>query len=123
MDEKINIAVPELIPVVIAASNWGSQWQRRKILFNIDNKAVVDSMNSGLPKNSHLAFLIRKLAIMGVQSSFRYKAVHLPGKFNMAADALSRGNIDKFKGLVPQANEYPVAVSTPLLRELLLLPP
>ena len=122
MDPQINIAVLELVPVVLAASLWGKFWQRKKILFHIDNKAVVDSLNSGLPKDRHLAFLVRKLSIYAMKFSFRFKAVHIPGKVNIAADALSRLDLALFRDTCPGANENPICVSDLAVRELLWIP-
>ena len=112
---SINIAILELIPVVIAAHIWGHEWNRQKILFRIDNSAVVDALNSGLPSNRHLAFLVRHLSKLAVIHSFRYRAVHLPGKENKAADALSRLNINLFRELMPSADAMPTPFPTDLL--------
>lgn len=118
-EEKVNIAILELIPVIIAAHTWGSGWHRRKILFRIDNSAVVDSLNSGLPRDRHLAFLVRHLSKLAVIHSFRYRARHLPGKENPAADALSRLNVNLFKELMPSADTDPTEVSPDFLLYLL----
>ena len=94
-----------------------------KILFHIDNKSVVDSINSGLPKDKHLAFLVRRLAILSMQYSFKYKAVHVPGRENVAADSLSRLNLEFFRNIHPTADPVPTEVPSMLIRELLLISP
>ena len=70
-DGNLNIAVLELIPLVISAHLWGHEWSRKKILFRVDNMAVVNSVNSGLPKDLHLAFLVRLLNKLAVLYNFR----------------------------------------------------
>ena len=116
--ENMNIAVLELIPVVIAAQIWGAHWARKRLLFKIDNMAVVQSINSGLPKDTHLAFLVRHLALLSVKFNFSYKAAHVPGKFNIAADALSRFDYRTFRNAMPEAAESPTTVPVELLHRL-----
>ena len=122
MPSSVHISVLELIPIVIAASLWGPQWQRKRILLRCDNSAVVSCLNSGLPKHPHLAFLVRELSMIAVVHNFSFKAVHVPGVDNRAADALSRFNIPLFRSLMPQANENPSHVAPELIRHLLILP-
>ena len=119
-DGNLNIAVLELIPLVISAHLWGHEWSRRKILFRVDNMAVVNSVNSGLPKDLHLAFLVRLLNKLAVLYNFRYAARHLPGKDNAAADALSRLNVARFKRFMPDADSQATDVPNYLIMSLIL---
>ena len=52
------IAVKELIPVVIAAAIWGHQWSGRRVLSNCDNQAVVAVINSRYSKEKDLMQLL-----------------------------------------------------------------
>ena len=63
---NINIAVKELIPIVLAANIWGSTWSRKRIAFKCDNMAVVLVLRQGSCKDRHLAFLLRELSILAV---------------------------------------------------------
>ena len=42
IQQSMDITWKELYAIVIAAHTWGLYWQRKKILFHCDNKAVVD---------------------------------------------------------------------------------
>ena len=115
---ECNIAILELIPVVVACFIWGGSWARYKIQFEIDNMAVVYALNSGLPRDPALAFLVRELNLLAVIHSFRYRAVHVPGRFNQAADALSRFDFDRFKRLCPDSDSDPTQVSEDFISHL-----
>ena len=41
---KVNIAVKELVPVVIAVAIWGEQWVECTVLVRCDNMAVVHAL-------------------------------------------------------------------------------
>ena len=70
--------------------------------------AVKMSATSLLPKDPHLVFLMRELAMNSVHFDFRFKVEHIPGKKNTLADLLSRSGFDEFFALHPNANPYPV---------------
>ena len=119
---SVKIFVLELIPVVVAAHIWGHNWERRRILFYSDNSAAVDAIESGLPRHPHLSALVRELARLSILKNFSVKAVHVPGKLNAIADALSRFDFQEFRRLRPDANRSPTRPPVGLL-ERLVLPP
>ena len=90
------------------------------MLFRIDNESVVHALNSGLPKDHHLAYLVRFIAKHAVINSFQFKARHLPGIQNAAADALSRFNIQRFRELRPSADILETMVPSELISYLLM---
>ena len=92
-----SIAAPELIPVVISAMLWGSNW--RGSIFHSDNEAVVKVLSKGSSKDSSLSHLIRCLALLAAFYGFHISAVHVPGSLNKAADALSQNNLCLFHSL------------------------
>ena len=102
-----NIAILECVPLVLAAKIWGHTWTGRSVLFWTDSKSVELSAASLLPKELHLAALIRELAILSVQHNFRFKVEHIPGVKNVLADDLSRGNFAGFFARHPRANGTP----------------
>jgi hypothetical protein len=53
----------ELFPVVIAVSIWGNLLRNKKILFHIDNKAVVFIINKKTSTSQKVMILERKLAL------------------------------------------------------------
>ena len=117
-----NIAVLELIPLVIAATIWGTSWEGRSVEFLSDNAAVVCSGNSLLPKHPHLASLIRELATLAVIHRFRFRVVHIPGVLNILPDMLSRGRIREFRVAFPQALGEPTPIPGGLLERLVREP-
>ena len=102
-----NIAILEMIPLVLAAQLYSHAWAGKCVLFLTDNQAVKFSAESLLPTDKHLAALVRELAIISVQNDFRFRVVHLPGKDNVLADLLSRSRFDEFFAKHPEANSQP----------------
>ena len=98
-----SIATLELIPIVIAAALWGPQWHGQMVLFHSDNVAAVCDVNRMFSSNSSLIHLLRCLSFFAAYFGFHFKAEHVPGVKNSAADALSRNNVHLFLSLVPQA--------------------
>lgn len=52
--QPLSIAVKELVPVIIAAVLFGSQWRGYLIQFSMDNMNVVHVLNSTYSKDPHL---------------------------------------------------------------------
>jgi hypothetical protein len=102
-----NIAILEMIPLILAAQIWGRSWSGKCVRFFTDNQAVQFSANSLLPSDTHLAALVRELAIISVQFDFRFRVEHLPGKENVLADLLSRSGLEEFFAKHPEANSQP----------------
>ena len=99
-----NIAVLELIALVVGAVIWGPSWSGRDILFETDSMAAKFSVESQLPPDLHLAALVRELAIQSVLCDFRFKVTHVPGKLNVLPDLLSRERFAEFRRRHPSAD-------------------
>ncbi len=111
-----NIAVKELVPIVISAALWGKSWARTKVTFVSDNMAVVHALSGHrAPKEAHLAHLFRCLFFLAVHYGFEHSIQHFPCKANVGADTLSRGKQDNFLSLFPQAHPIPVEVPAPIV--------
>ena len=100
---KVNIAVKELVPIVVSAALWGRSWAGSQVLFRSDNQAVVSCLSSRTARDPHLSHLLRCLFFFAAQFRFEYHAKHIAGRINTAADALSRDKLTEFFSLVPQA--------------------
>ena len=98
----INIAVKELVPIVMAAAIWGHHWQRSCVRFRSDNMAVVNILNSRTSKDQLLMHLLRCLVFYSAFFRFQFVAEHVPGILNVAADAISRNNLPLFFSIFPQ---------------------
>ena len=114
----LSIAYKELFPVVLAAHVWAPHWSRRRILFHVDNEAVVHILNSRTSKDPNIMHLLRSLLKVAACLSFTFAAVHVPGKTNGIADALSRFNLQGFRSQAPCAKKSPVLISPQLLAPL-----
>ena len=85
-----NIAVKELLPIVLAVQFWGPIMANSRMLFMCDNMSIVAVINSRTSKDRSIMDLLRKVAIATMSHNIHFAAKHIPGKFNSAADALSR---------------------------------
>lgn len=101
--QALSIAIKEMIPVVLASAVFGRGWSGKIIQFHVDNKAVVDIINSTSTKNTHLMHLTRVLVFMAAHFNFWFKAKHIEGQKNSLADALSRNKMSLFFSQAPQA--------------------
>ena len=101
--QSCSIAVKELVPVVVAAALYGSQWRGKIVTFVVDNTAVVEVLNSTCCRDNHLMHLVRLLVFLASYHNFWFTANHIEGKQNKLADALSRNNMSFFYSQVPQA--------------------
>ena len=95
--DSLSIAVKEITPIVMAAMVWGGAWLRKVIRFYCDNEAVVANLTSLSCKDRELWSLLRCLIFMAARYSFWFSAVHIPGRLNTLADALSRYKREVFQ--------------------------
>ena len=116
---QLHITFKELFPIAVAFYIWGKLWSRRRVLLFCDNDAVVSIINSGTSKDQAVMFLLRRMFLVAAQSSFTFRASHLPGKVNLLADALSRFRFQTFRQLHPDADPQPTEVSADLVRSLI----
>ena len=114
-----NIAVLELIPIILSAALWGHMWARKKVLVHTDNMSVVHAINSWMPKHVHLVSLLKRLAKLAILNDFHFRAVHIPGKLNIDADLLSRNDIPGFRARNPSCDAAPTSVPHQLLMDCL----
>ena len=93
---SINIAIKELIPLVLAMAVWGSCWQGHCILFRSDNMAADSALSSWSACDLHRSHLLHCLFFWEGQYSWEHSAEHIAGKINTAADTISRNNLHIF---------------------------
>ena len=101
--KDIHVTIKELLPIIVASAIWGQGWRRSHILFQCDNAAVVDIVNSGKSKHPLAMHYTRLLYLLGALYNFSFLCQHIPGKYNVAADALSRNNNPLFLQTHPAA--------------------
>ncbi|XP_033761537.1 uncharacterized protein LOC117343303 [Pecten maximus] len=105
-----NITFLELLPVCAALAIWGDELANKKVLFHIDNKAVVTIINKQSAKDPLVMVLVRKLVVSCLKANILLKAEHIPGCVNKIADSISRLQWDKFRLLAPEADPCPVQI-------------
>ena len=105
----------ELLPIVIACMLWGRQWHGQHIRCHCDNVAVVQVVNSGYSTDKQMMRLIRCLFFVTAHWQLLVRAVHIAGDKNTAADAVSRGNMDIFFQVVPDACQSPTTIPSAVL--------
>ena len=75
----INIDWQELFAIVAACTIWGQQWSCKRVLFNGDNKPVVDIINSKRSKSLRIMTLVREFTLLTLKYNFYFKAQHIAG--------------------------------------------
>ena len=105
-----DITFLELFPVVVAVNIWGPHLKNKKILFHVDNQAVVVIINKKSSKSQRVMSLVRKLVLACLDFNILLRAEHISGRFNSIADILSRCDFQKFRRLCPTANASPCAI-------------
>ena len=121
--DAVHITVKELLPIVMACALWGQQWQGNIVRCRSDNAATVAIINSGQSKDALVMHLMRSLFFFTARYSVALRAEHLPGRLNVAADALSRDNLPLFFQQVPAAQRAPAQIPKALMDVLLLNQP
>ena len=105
-----NITLLELYPIWLAIRMWGGTLANKCIYFHTDNEALVAIINKQSSPDPLIMFLIRKLVVDCLLNNILFKSVHIRGVHNVLSDALSRGQVMKFRALVPTADPHPTPV-------------
>ena len=111
----INIDWQELFAIVVACTIWGQQWSCKRVLFNCDNKPVVDILNSKRSKSPRIMTLVRELTLLTLKYNFYFKAQHIAGCKNDISDSISRFQNSRFRRLAPWADLTPKEIPPHLL--------
>ena len=98
---QVNIAIKELLLIVLATNIWGRKMANFRILCFTDNQSIVHVVNSQTSKEPLIMSLIRQLVMSTMKWKIDFKAKHIPGKSNLVADLLSRFQIQAAFQAVP----------------------
>ena len=90
MDIPDNINVQELFPMLEALWRWGPRWRDKKVVVYSDNTQAVAAINTGKSDNMVAMHIMRRVFWLTVLFNCHLVAVHIPGRSNVTADALSR---------------------------------
>jgi hypothetical protein len=102
-----NITEKEMFPVLVALSMWGEDLRNSRVLVHSDNMAVVYILNKQTSKDKRCLALLRALVLLCLEFNCVLTAAHVEGSMNTAADALSRGDLKKFRAVMPRADADP----------------
>ena len=104
---QVNIAVKELLPIVLAVCLWGEKMSHTRILFMTDNQSIVYVINSQTSKDPMLMDLVRKLVVTSMKYNIDFCAKHIPGEKNVTADLLSRFQMERAFKVSPHLKRTP----------------
>ena len=107
---KRSIQWQELFAIVAAALTWGHFLTGQRIRFHCDNLPIVQAWTNQSSRHPGIMDLLRTLFFIAARNNFTVSLVHLPGRLNCIADALSRNQMSRFFSLAPQANQLPTPV-------------
>ena len=113
--KSLNIMTLEFYPIILAIELWGNRWKNHSILFFIDNEALVSVINKQTSKDKDVMYMVRHMVLKCLKLNLMFKAKHIAGKSNVMADLLSRFQVEEFKKLSPQAQQYPCQIPETLL--------
>ena len=111
-----DITFLELVPIVLALFVWGSALSNAKILFRIDNLALVNIVNKRTSKSKRVMSLIRPIVLYTMRYGIQFKTKHIEDTTNQIADSLSRFQDERFRTLVPDVEVEPEAIPSQFIK-------
>lgn len=113
--QQKDITFKELVPLVLSLEIWGPQLRNQCIVLHSDNEAVVYIIRKQTCKVTDVMALVRRLVLASMKFNILIRAEHIPGKFNLLPDLLSRLQITRFHSLAPEMDKKPTTVPADLL--------
>ena len=110
-----SITFKEIVPIVIACAVWGPAWATKSVTVHCDNEGAVAVVNSGYSRIPPIMHMLRCLFFIRAYHQITLRAVHVPGRENDLADAISRNNLSVLFTQVPRAINGTVIVPPTLL--------
>ena len=80
----------ERLNILVAIRVWGTYWATHKLLIHYGNRAVVIIMKSCKTRDLTLAAICRNILMECARFDIDLHTVHIQGKRNVVADALSQ---------------------------------
>ena len=79
----------ELFAILVAATTWAQRLCDKRICFCCDNESIVKTWQRKSGKHPQIANLFRRLFLLAANHNFTIALIHVPGKENGIAYALS----------------------------------
>lgn len=100
-----NLVLLELFPIVVALELWGDCLANRRVCFWTDNMGVVFCVNKLTSASLPVLSLLRRMVLRCLLLNVSFRARHVPGVRNCAADALSRFQFQDFHAYCQGADQ------------------
>lgn len=92
----------------------------KKILFYIDNKALVNILNNKPSKSVRVTELVRCLVLHSMIHSIFFKACHIAPFSNAIANSSSRKQWTRVRALVPKSRSHPIQIPDDFIKALMI---
>lgn len=103
----------ELYAIVLSVELWCHLIQNRRVTIFSDNESAVHMINNSSSTCKSCMKLIRILTLTSLRHNTRIFLKHVPGKFNVLSDSLSRDNLPRFLKFAPKHNLAPAPEKLP----------
>ena len=110
--QGFHINILELFSVATAILTWLRHVQDKTVLIFTDNKTIVDIWYTGSTRCTIMMSILRHLFMFTAKRNILIKLQHVYGYNNIAADLLSRLQVQRFKSRYPEANEHRSIIPT-----------
>ena len=98
-DKSRSMPYLEFLAIVYAAATWGPLWARKRVNFRCDCMPVVQALADLQSRTRRMMRCVRALHALSVRYHFDVKCTHIAGVDNIAADALSRDEMQRYRDL------------------------
>ena len=94
----------------MAIQVWGDRIRNRRLKLYTDNSALVEVLENQSSREPLVMVLVRHLVLLCLQHNIVLSTNHIPGKSNLLADKLSRGQVAQFRSLHSTAEASPTII-------------
>lgn len=94
----------ELYAIAVSIELWCSRVKNRRVIIFSDNESAVHMINNGSSGCPNCMKLIRIITLTSLRNNTRFFLRHIPGKFNVLSDSLSRMDFKRFLRFAPKDN-------------------
>lgn len=99
-DPSINFL--ELYGIVVSIELWCHKVKNRRVIIFSDNESAVHMVNNSSSTCKSCMRLIRILTLTSLKNNTCFFLRHVPRKFNIISDSLSRNNLSRFHKFAPR---------------------
>ena len=85
--------------ITVALKLWADIWKDRVVCIHCDNQGALTVCGSGKTKGSFLNWCLHSLWFNAARNNIQLRVVHIAGRENVIADALSRNTYKNQGGL------------------------